>query len=537
MTPGRVAWAGGFNIMMEDPIEVAREMEDVAAIKDRCTTPVYHLSLSWHPDDDPTQPQMELAAQRVLVRLGLQEHQAWLVAHNDKPHALVHIMVNRVSLGAGCKVWDGWRHGRPGAFRAIESELRRLEQEMGWTITPGHEPPDWWRTGSRYRMCFGAEITIRMGPNAQSWKVLHAVLQGRGMRIEARPRGLVIIDGSRYIGASRIRGLKGSRPELEERFGQTLNDFLATGQSPEPVPMADWMWKVRLDSMYHVRRNFNKTPELYALYRDTLAWCATERARMDVERQERRLAWHRSALRRAEREAGDTRWALLQGIRHLLRGHAGLEAAMALAALTAALAKLGVDGVLAVMRQNPDRVGLPAPARKWRRKGDGTAPLESELRAYAFAQRKSPSADRLAECRRAVQEAEQALRAERRPRWRGAPRGAGWLIWGRAARHCPVSNVRRSLPTNAGRAGGARWRIAGCDGYRPPGMSTKESAAKTEAQEALCCADSGQARTTRARGALEASSGTFTGRQAKGRLIGALFIGLRDRSQSCRAGV
>ena len=79
----RVAWTGGFNIIMEDPIEVAREMEDVAALKDRCTTPVYHLPLSWYPDDHPTQAQMELACQRVLARLGLQEHQAWLVAHND----------------------------------------------------------------------------------------------------------------------------------------------------------------------------------------------------------------------------------------------------------------------------------------------------------------------------------------------------------------------------------------------------------------------------------------------------------------------
>ena len=66
----RVAWTGGFNIIMEDPIEVAREMEDVAALKDRCKTPVYHLPLSWHPDDHPTQAQMEFACQRVLGASG-----------------------------------------------------------------------------------------------------------------------------------------------------------------------------------------------------------------------------------------------------------------------------------------------------------------------------------------------------------------------------------------------------------------------------------------------------------------------------------
>ena len=66
--------------------------------------------------------------------------------------------------------------------------------------------------------------------------------------------------------------------DLEERFGQTLDDFLATGQSPEPVPTADWVWKVRVDSLHHARRHFNKTPELYALYKESLAWRAAERA-------------------------------------------------------------------------------------------------------------------------------------------------------------------------------------------------------------------------------------------------------------------
>ena len=423
--PGRVAWAHTYNLaaIEVDATAVAREMEDVAAIKLRCSAPVFHLSLSWHPDDKPTQAQMELASRRVLARLGLQEHQAWLVAHNDQPHAHVHLMVNRVHHDPERKVWDGWKNGRPAAFRSIEAELRLLEQEMGWTVTPGHnaptpghDPPEWGKSGFRHRLRFGAEITVRMGPvlqNARTWKELQAVLASAGMHLEARPRGMVITDGSRYIGASRIRGLKGGRADLEDRFGQSLDDFLATGQSPEPVPMADWVWKVRVDSTHHARRHFNKTPELYAVYRDTLAWRAAERARLEQERQERRLAWHRGELRRAERaerQAAHTQRALLHGLRQLLRGHVGLEAAVALAALTAALTKLGLDGVMAVMRQSPDRIGLPA-GRKWRRQGDGSPPLESEVRAYAFAQDEAPTAEHLAECRRGVDEAEQGLAA------------------------------------------------------------------------------------------------------------------------------
>ena len=456
----RVSFTDAYHLLSDgsDAMAVAREMDDIAAGKDRCKKPVYHLSLSWHPEDDPTHAEMRAAAARVLRRLELQEHQALVVGHNDTDHAHVHMMVNRVHYDPERRVWDGWKDGRHVAYRLIEAELRALEQEMGWTVTPGHlaptpghDPPDWWRTGSRYRMRFGAEITVRMGPplqNARSWKELQAVLESSGMHVEARPRGMVITDGSRYIGASRIRGLKGGRPDLEERFGQTLDDFLATGESPEPVPTADWVWKVRVDSLYHARRHFNKTPELYALYKESLAWRAAERARADVERQERRLAWHRSALRRAERaeqQAAHTRQVLLLGLRQLLRGHAGLEAALALAALTAALTKLGLDGVLAVMRQHPDRVGLPPP-RKWRKKGDGAAPLESELRAYAFAQAEAPTAGHLAECRRGVDEAEQGLAAARHAHQELARRPDGrWLDGMRARRKALPAEQRAAL--------------------------------------------------------------------------------------------
>ena len=468
--PGRVTWTHTYNLAASeaDARAVAREMEDVAALKERCKTPVFHLTISWHQDDQPTQEQMEVACRRVLGRLGLQEHQALVVGHNDTSHAHVHLMVNRVHPDPKGRVWGRWgEHGRPWTCQAIESELRLLEQEMGWTVTPGrlaptpgHEPPGWERTGSRYRMRFGTEITLKMGPvlqNARSWKELQAVLQHHGMHMEARPRGMVITDGSRHIGACRIRGLKGGRPDLEERFGQTLDDFLATGQSPEPVPMAEWLWKVRSDSLHHARRHFNKTPELYAVYRDTLAWRASERARLDLERQERRLAWHRSELRRAERaerQAAHTQRALLRGLRQLLRGHVGLEAAVALAALTAALTKLGVDGVLAVVRQNPDRVGLPPAGRKWRREGDGTPPLESELRAYAFAQSEAPTAEQLAECRQGVEEAERGAEAARHAHGALARSPDGRRLDGMKARRAALPQEQRRALMAYERGGG-----------------------------------------------------------------------------------
>ena len=419
----RVSFTDAYNLLADetDAMAVAEEMTAVAEGKDRCKKPVYHLSLSWHPEDEPTDEEMQAAAERVLQRLGLEEHQALVVGHNDTEHAHVHMMVNRVHHDPERLVWGGWKDGRPWTNRAIEHELRALEQEMGWTVTPGfnaptpgREPPERGTTGSRRRLSFGAEITVTMGPtlqNARCWRELAAALDAHGLRVEARPKGMVITDGNRYIGACRIRGLKGGRPDLEDRFGQPLDDFLETGESPEPASVTDWVWKVRMDSLYHARRHFNKTPELYAIYQESLLWRAQMRQEAERRRAERELALKRRALLRAERaaaEAARTRRVLLYSLQGLLRGYAGLEAAAALAGLTMALTRLGIEGALAVLRHRPQELQLPS---RGRIDDAASARLATEVRDYAAAQAAAPSDDALAALQREVSHAEASLRA------------------------------------------------------------------------------------------------------------------------------
>ena len=276
-----------------------------------------------------------------------------------------------------------------------------------------------------------------MGPtlqNARSWRELQNALAAHGLHVEARPRGMVITDGSRYIGACRIRGLKGGRPDLEDRFGQSLDDFLETGESPEPEATPEWVWKVRMDSLYHARRHFNQTPELYALYKESLAWKAARRAEAGVKEAERSLEWHRRALRKAERlqaEAAHTQRVLLSSLQALVHGHAGLDAAVAFASLTAALTQLGLEGAMAVMRQRPERLGLPPPSRSQRlrqrvageRAKDSplVTRLEPEVRAYARAQAKASAGRGIAACRSDVKQRENTLRAARDAQERATP--------------------------------------------------------------------------------------------------------------------
>ena len=63
--------------------------------------PVYTYSLSWAPGEAPTQDHMIATARESLQALGLQRHEALLVAHNDEPHPHIHIIVNRVDPHTG----------------------------------------------------------------------------------------------------------------------------------------------------------------------------------------------------------------------------------------------------------------------------------------------------------------------------------------------------------------------------------------------------------------------------------------------------
>lgn len=58
--------------------------------------PVFSYSLSWHPEEDPTREIMTEAVEASLRYLGLEEHEAMVVAHLDEPHKHVHVVVNRV---------------------------------------------------------------------------------------------------------------------------------------------------------------------------------------------------------------------------------------------------------------------------------------------------------------------------------------------------------------------------------------------------------------------------------------------------------
>ncbi len=236
----RVDWVASRNLCdIDDPEIAGRLMEATADQSLRIQKPVYHVSIAFDPNDTVSRPRMELVADRVLDNLGLREHQAMFVAHRDREHAHVHIVVNRVHPDTGV-AWERWQD-----YPRIERTLRGMERELGLREVPGrlyrapgHELPEraLETSGERHarerthEMSFREKVYQHVPElrQAQSWEDLADRLADRGLKIEPKGQGIVITDGEQYVQVSRVaRDLSVKR--LEEKFeapypGKALNE-------------------------------------------------------------------------------------------------------------------------------------------------------------------------------------------------------------------------------------------------------------------------------------------------------------------------
>jgi DNA primase catalytic core len=254
----RVAWTKERNLLGQSGQALALEMRDVAALNDRVEKPVYHMVLSWKssrgggPPDRPAKEEMLAAAEKVLERIGLADHQAWIVAHKDTEAPHLHVMVNTVHPRT-LNVWDRWRD-----VPRIRAVLNDIEREQGWSRPPQAEElarrgwtsrqrqPFWEQDHTGGPPSFRASAGLAMEEHlarAESWAETRAGLQAWGLRLEPRRSGLVIAgrDASgteRYAKLSSLgEGL--SKGSLETRFGQTyeahVREQALEGRGVEPA--------------------------------------------------------------------------------------------------------------------------------------------------------------------------------------------------------------------------------------------------------------------------------------------------------------
>ena len=214
-----------YNLASDSPEAAASEMTVAAAQSTRTTQPVMHISVSYAQGEQPTPAMMRADARRVLSYLGLSENQAVVIAHDDKDHPHFHIAVNRVGP-------DGKTVSDSNSYAKIESALRRIEAERGWTAVESRNAPspatgERMRGHRRSREPYKPDVPERVRQallTATSWNELHREVRSAGWAFEIVQKGkgsgavLTGPDGQK-VGAGRI-DRAATLTQLRKRLGR-----------------------------------------------------------------------------------------------------------------------------------------------------------------------------------------------------------------------------------------------------------------------------------------------------------------------------
>ncbi len=227
----RVAWTTTRNLPVEEPDHSVLFMRAWANQNPRVKKPVYHFGVAIAPDEHLTREQWQTVADRMLERLGLSEHQAFIALHRDRDHEHIHIAVNRV--GPDTRVW------KPSydVFKQQDA-ARELERELGLRVVPTlrdrrqelrqatDDAPTERRELEKPFARRVARAALEDFQQAESWEELEARLARRGLRLEPARRGggVNVSDGYERAGLSRVdRSLSG--PRLTNRYGESLRHY------------------------------------------------------------------------------------------------------------------------------------------------------------------------------------------------------------------------------------------------------------------------------------------------------------------------
>ena len=113
----------------------AAEMKALEFFNPRCHDAVFHYELAWPPGERPSRAEWTDAALHTLKQLGFDKHLYVIVAHDDKKHFHIHIMVNKIHPVT-------YRAHTPSfSWLTLDAAARFLEAKYGWTHTPG--PTRW----------------------------------------------------------------------------------------------------------------------------------------------------------------------------------------------------------------------------------------------------------------------------------------------------------------------------------------------------------------------------------------------------------
>lgn len=141
------------NVASQDWRDAADEMLLSSELNARVQKPYYHLVLSWHEQEQPTDDQMFAAADHMIKSLGLDEHQIVIGTHHDTARKHIHLVCNTVNPTTG-KVWS-----KSNDHLRIEKACREIELAQGWSHDRG-----------RFDFDVSADGTVELKPDTQKYE-------------------------------------------------------------------------------------------------------------------------------------------------------------------------------------------------------------------------------------------------------------------------------------------------------------------------------------------------------------------------------
>lgn len=257
--------------------DVADEMMLTSLLNERVERPFYHVVLSWHPHEQPTNDQMFDAAEKFLKKMGLAEHQSVSSVHSDTAKRHIHITINTVHPGTG-KNWS-----KSHDMMRAEQACREIELAEGWTHDRGRFDFDVKHDGTvelkpathvyaqkkrdredgkrpktgadrAFEKSTGFESFAQAIPRALKdrfsdavdeavdWQSLHAALRQLGLTYDKSGSGarVGLVGSTEYVGASAF-GARFSYARLNQRFGdyESAENEYANAQKTAHVPHDD----------------------------------------------------------------------------------------------------------------------------------------------------------------------------------------------------------------------------------------------------------------------------------------------------------
>lgn len=194
-------------------IEVlATQRMNMRALSDK----TYHLIISFQPDDSVSDQNLAEIEERLCDVLGFKDHQRISVVHHDTDNLHIHVAINKIHPERFTI------HNPYFDYAKIAGLCEQLESEFN-LAHDNHQ-----RTNRHIDMEAKAGVESLLGwirreclddiKQADTWKVLHQLLQNNGLEIKERGNGLVFVSSNNVaVKASSVdRSL--SKPNLIRRL-------------------------------------------------------------------------------------------------------------------------------------------------------------------------------------------------------------------------------------------------------------------------------------------------------------------------------